>query len=122
TAPGGVDRSIVHCAFGDDRLKRNVVFTFSAVAGLPETNVPIARKMSALVGTGAPPEAAAFGAALALGCGSSFHSSTAAFEMQTSPRSLILVRNSTRSPSRHISVTSVSPGSTVDANRALMLL
>ncbi len=77
--------------------------------------------MSALVGIAAG--ALALAADFSRGFGSSFHSSTAAFEMQISPRSLIFVRKMTLvSPSFHISVTSVSPGSTVDANRTLMLL
>ena len=83
TVPGGVVRSIVHALSGLDSLNRNVVFTFSAVAGLPPTNVPIARKMSALFGTAAAAAAAA-AARLRLrsfGFGSSLQSSTAAFEM-----------------------------------------
>src|SRR3954447_25317034 len=79
TAPGGVDRSIVHVESGLFSLNRNVVFTFSAVAGLPCTKLPIARKMSALFGTAAAVAPAAAGAAFGLGLGSSVHSSTAAF-------------------------------------------
>src|SRR5258706_14583076 len=72
TAPGGVDRSTVHCASGLASLNRNGVFTFSCVAGLACTNVPMARKISlvrdsaassALVGIAVA--AAALGAAFA---------------------------------------------------------
>src|SRR5574337_721444 len=96
TLPGGVERSIVHALSGDDSLNRNVVFTFSAVAGLPPTNVPIARKMSPLFGTAALAPAAAGFAERSFGFGSSFQSSIAAFEMQISPVSLTLQRKTIR--------------------------
>src|SRR5690606_31029837 len=115
TVPGGADRSIVHALLGLERLNRNTVLTFSAVAGFAATSVPIARKMSVLFGTAAPPpppppppagaEAAA-GLLRSFGFGISVHSSIAAFEMQISPRSLIFVRKMMRvSLSFHISVT-----------------
>src|SRR5262249_12965142 len=93
TLPGGADRSIVQLASGLASLNRNVVFTFSAVAGLAATNPPIARKISPLVGAAAAlaaAPAAAAGLLRSLGLGSSFHSSSAAFEMQISPVSRTL--------------------------------
>src|SRR6185436_9444875 len=87
--------------------------------------------MSPLVATGAAPAPAAEesrgdpGAAppdvRAFGLGSSFHSSIAAFEMQTSPVSSILQRKMIRvSLSFHISVLIACPGSTLVANRTLI--
>src|SRR5262245_47045519 len=79
--------------------------------------------MSALVGTGAAlaPADAAAGLLRSLGLGSSFHSSIAALEMQTSPVSSTLQRKMMRvSLSFHISVRIACPGSTLDANRTLI--
>src|SRR5688572_2144126 len=92
TLPGGVARSIVHVLVGFASLNWNTVLTFSAVAGFPATNVPTARKMSALVGT-ADAVGLAAGLVFGAGFGISLNSSIAALEITTTSRSLTLQRN-----------------------------
>jgi hypothetical protein len=95
TLPAPLARSIVHADSGPASLNANVVRTFSAIAGVPASRPPMARKMSALVVAGAAALVDEAGAlALAFGLGISENSSMAAFEMTTafSVRSLILQR------------------------------